>query len=913
MIRMIQSSSASHAKSYFTDALVKSDYYLNDQELPGIFAGKIAERLSIAGLVTKEDFFTLCENRTPFTGQPLTPRTKANRTTGYDINFHCPKSVSIVHALSKDNHIMEIFESAVSATMHAIEEDAQTRVRSSGKDADRQTGELLWAAFTHQTARPVDGSAPDPHLHSHCFVFNVTWDNIEKKYKAGQFRDIKRDMPYYQALFHKRLSDKLIEAGYGIRKTEKSFEMVGVPQTAIDLFSKRTDAIGRYAKDNRITDAKQLSELGARTRSKKQKGLGMKELKAAWRTAIKALNTNQDPATSNPPIRYAPKAATLNHHPPSAIDYALQHGFERASVIAERKLLESALKYSLGDHQLNIESILQGFATDNRILRVKEKSRMVCTTKEVLEEEKAMVKLAREGMGKMQPLYQQAPAIELEEQQGQAVSHILTTSHQVSIVLGAAGSGKTTLLKEAVKHIETAGKKIMIVAPTAEASKGVLVAEGFKEANTVAGLLLDKEQQKQLTNQVLWVDEAGLLGTKDMKALLTIAKTNNCRLILGGDTRQHASVVRGDALRILNIVAGIKAAEVNKIYRQLKADYREAVQDLAKGDIQQAFERLDNMGAIQTIDKTKPHESLVAAYISHIKKGKSAVVVSPTHKQSDAVTEAIRSKLKAAGLLGKKEIEVLRLNNLKFTEAQKSDARNYKAGQIIQFNQNLSNIKRGSVWQVTATDNNTIILTNDKNQTTILPLNKANMYEVYEPDSIKLAKGDQIKITRNSFDQYQKRLNNGQTLKVTDITERGDIILHNVISKSKYRLPKEFGHISHAYCITSYAAQGKTVDHVLIAQPASTFPATDAKQFYVSVSRGRESVTIYTDDKVALLEHAAQLGDRQSAMELMAGKDMDVQHLQQLQKAEYENPKPIAAPLKETIATQKQSDHEPAL
>src|SRR5687767_15351190 len=109
MIRMIQSTSADHAKAYFNEALMKSDYYLNDQELPGYFHGKVAERLGITGLVTKELFHSLCDNVNPNTGGILTQRTIQQRRTGYDINFHLPKSVSLIHAFSKNDHILEVF------------------------------------------------------------------------------------------------------------------------------------------------------------------------------------------------------------------------------------------------------------------------------------------------------------------------------------------------------------------------------------------------------------------------------------------------------------------------------------------------------------------------------------------------------------------------------------------------------------------------------------------------------------------------------------------------------------------------------------------------------------------------------------------------------------------------------------
>lgn len=889
MIRMIQSNSADHAKAYFTDALSKSDYYINDQELAGKLHGLLAERLGLDSKVSKEVFFSLCENTNPLTGQSITPRTREERRVGYDINFHCPKSVSLVHALSKDNHIMEVFEESVTETMKDIESDSMTRIRKDGAIDDRKTGELIWADFIHQTARPVDELAPDPHLHSHCFVFNMTWDEEEQKFKAGQFGDIKRDMPYYQALFHKRLSDKLIAKGYQVKRTDKSFEIEGVPQKAIDLFSKRTDEIGQFAKKHGITNQKELAELGARTRSKKQKGFTMSELKDLWRNQIAELGGFAE-SEKNQAIRFGNNEAKPKIHAYQCVDFAIKHSFERASVMGGRRILETAFRQGIGDHSVTIKEIQEGFNADKRIIGIKERNRMLCTTKEVLNEERQMVELAKKGEGQIKPIYSKAPSLTLDGQQAIAVSHILTTSNRVSIIRGVAGSGKTTLMKEAVSQIEKAGKKVTVVAPTAEASKGVLVKEGFEKADTVARLLIDKQQQEALKDQVLWVDEAGLLGTKDMKELLTIATKMNAQLILGGDTKQHASVVRGDALRILNTVAGIKTAEVSKIYRQKNAHYRKAVEDLSKGRVKSAFEKLDGMGSIENIDRLKPNEVLVNDYVAFLKKGKSALIISPTHKQGDDVTDEIRKKLKKEGLIGKKEISVLKLNNLNFTEAQKGDSKNYKDGQIIQFNQNVPTIQRGSIWTVKSRSSADIQMINDKGEEKPVPIDRPNTYDIYQKSEIELAKGDKVKITRNKLDEQKKRLNNGQTLEVAAVYKNGQIILRNEASKTNYKVKGDFGHLSHAHCITSYAAQGKTVDHVLIAQPSSTFSATDAKQFYVSVSRGRESVKIYTDDKTTLLDHASHIGDRQSAIELVDKKQSHIDQVIIQKRRDYSKP-----------------------
>jgi len=872
MIRMIQNKSASGAKSYFATELNQADYYINDQELKGRFQGKLAERLGLGLDADKENFFALCENINPKTGENLTYMTKDNRTVGYDINFHCPKSVSIVHALSGNRNILEIFEQSVSQTMREIEQDVMTRVRKNGAYSDRKTGELVWAEFTHQTARPVEGYAPDPHLHAHCFVFNATFDKEENKYKAAQFREIMRDMPYHQARFHKVLSDKLILAGYDIERTKGSFEIKGVPKRVIEHFSKRTNEIGQIAKEKGITDAKDLDGLGARTRGKKQKGLSMPELRQEWKRQIRELETaenlDSDPDYNGVIRKPVDKNSLPVHDPKGVVDFTLNHVFARVSVIPEKRLQAQAYRYAIGQPSVSVDQIDRAVFLDNRIIRVKENGRAMCTTKAVLAEEKEMVELAQKGIGKVEPLYKEAPALDLQGQQKNAVEDVLTTNNRISIIRGAAGSGKTTLMKEAAEKIKAIGKKLTVIAPTAQASRGVLKDEGFDKANTVAKFLVDDEMQAHIKDQVLWVDEAGLLGTSDMKHILQIVEYQNARLILGGDTRQHASVVRGDALRILNTVGGIKTAEVNKIYRQHTFPYRDAVQDLAKGDVHTAFGKLDNLGAIKQIDPLDGNSRLVDEYVSTLKKGKTGLIISPTHKQGEEVTAAVRQELKKLGMLGKREITARKLANTNMTEAEKLDYRLYKKGQVLQFSQNMKGIKRGSVWSVDSVDERTIHINNGDEQISV-PVTASKKFDVFEDREIVLAKGDKVQITKNGFDRENSRLNNGDNLEVQSVSKKDGIILINPKSEKLFYLNKDFGHLDHAHCITSYASQGKTVDEIFIHQSAATFPATDAKQFYVSVSRGRDNVHIYTDDKEQLLEYASEMGDRQSALELI--------------------------------------------
>ena len=86
------------------------------------------------------------------------------------------------------------------------------------------------------------------------------------------------------------------------------------------------------------------------------------------------------------------------------------------------------------------------------------------------------------------------------------------------------------------------------------------------------------------------------MGIDDMKRLFDLAK--DCRVLLCGDTGQHASVARGDALRILEKHSGFQSGQLTHIRRQRQAEYRKAVELAAQKRTVEAFAQLERMGAV---------------------------------------------------------------------------------------------------------------------------------------------------------------------------------------------------------------------------------------------------------------------------------------------------------------------------
>lgn len=296
-----------------------------------------------------------------------------------------------------------------------------------------------------------------------------------------------------------------------------------------------------------------------------------------------------------------------------------------------------------------------------------------------------------------------------------------------------------------------------------------------------------------------------------------------------------------------------------------------------------------------------------------VKAGHTVQVISPTHKTGAEVTAAIRKKLRQVGRIGKKEIAATRMINLNYTEAEKSDWQRFTPGQVVQFNQNQTGFQRGSQWAVKTAENGLVHVQDAVGKEVVLPLSSARHFNVFHKTEMPLSKGDTVHVTHGAFDEEGKRLNNGTTLEVLSIARKGTIVLHNPASKARYVLRDDFGHIAHAHTITSPASQSKTVDKVFVAQPSSTFAASNAKQFYVSVSRGRYAVHIYTDDKKALLEQVSLIGNRTSALELV-GETEAMKYIIQAERNVYNKTPVPPLPVKELILQPSITrDYEPEL
>jgi conjugative relaxase-like TrwC/TraI family protein len=859
MLRIHTATSAAAVKKYFE----ASDYYSDGQEVIGHYGGELAARLGLSGRVDKASFDRLCDNINPLTGEPLTPRTNAFRRVGNDMVYSGPKSFGVVAMLAQPEEradLLGLLQETADRVQLMLQDDMKTRVRIGGAQTDRPTKSLLYATYLHTTARPVDGLPPDPHPHVHAFTFNATWDAVEERIKAGEFCDILRDRPFYEAAFFSLLAEGLEQRGFAIdRRANGKWEIAGLPQSLLDKFSKRTGEVEAEAARLGMTGEAEKAGLGAKTRSRKSKELTPDELRQAW---LAQLTDDERDALAR--VHGKEIAADQPVTAKDAVGYALAHLSEKHSVFAERELMRVALLHGLG--HITPEQVAAELA-DHGVIVEDINGRRMATTWALQEEERQLVSFAARGVGGVNGVGVADGLTEtlpdgrtLTADQWAVAKGLLESTCVVDLFEGPAGAGKSFSLLKYDEGMRLAGQAVAYLATTSSAVK-VLEQDGF-DVNTVARFLVDEKMQAAARGGRLVIDEASMLGHKDAVKLFAIAGRDHLKLLFVGDERQHGSVARGSLLRVLKEHAGIRPHGLRQIMRQKDVEYRAAAQLLSDGKTLEGFAAIDNKGWVQEIgDDAARYQAIAADYVQTVSSGASCLVVSPTHAEAKSITSEIRNRLREVGKLDSDEREFTRLVAVDATEAQRGQASTYASdGLVIQFHQNAKGFAKGERLAVT--------------DPASVPLHLADKFSLYCQETVRLAAGDKIRFTGtvkafHSDHSYK----NGDTLTVTEIT-RG-----NRLRLDDGRLVDTKGgqHLRPAFVETSFGAQGQTVSRVILGMAGISLPATNMEQLYVSASRGKDSMALYTDDKEAVKEAIVRSSQKLAALDVQAGPKLTPQ------------------------------------
>ena len=241
----------------------------------------------------------------------------------------------------------------------------------------------------------------------------------------------------------------------------------------------------------------------------------------------------------------------------------------------------------------------------------------------------------------------------LSGEQKSAFEHV-TKGKGLSVVVGYAGTGKSAMLGVARQAWESAGYTVRGAALSGIAAEGLENGSGIA-SHTIASLehQWSKGREQFTSRDVLVIDEAGMVGTRQLERVLSHAAKAGAKVVLVGDQQQLQAIEAGAAFRAIHERHG--GVEISEVRRQLSAWQQDATRQLATGRTGEAirtYEERDMVHAAGTREAARAglierwdRERLAAP-------SDSRIILTHTNDEVRALNQMARSKMRAAGALG---------------------------------------------------------------------------------------------------------------------------------------------------------------------------------------------------------------------------------------------------------------------
>lgn len=586
------------------------DYYSGAGETTGRWIGRGSARLDLDGEVGSASLRALLSGMAPDGNSRLSGRPGRVHTPGWDMTFSAPKSVSILYGLggvAVAQQVAEAHEAAVDEALRWLEQHATvSRRRFAGQVVTVKGEGLVVAAFRHRTSR-----LGDPQLHTHALAANVverddgSWGALDSR---PLYRQAKTAGFLYQAVLRAQLTERL-GVGWG-EVANGVAEIAGTNETLLALFSKRrAQIVESVAAAGERMSAKAAQVAAYRTRPSKVEIEG-ESIYARWAEEARSAGVSVDDVVS----------VTGEHEEPTVSDGQLDEVVDRM-VDPRRGLCATDSCFDRGSvartwcEQLPpgadlgydaIDSLIDRATRDSRIVDVdsgRGAGPLVLTpgggirpvgvgdrrwsTAELLAVEQRMLRLATLPVRGVSShvdaqVVEQAIASrsDLGADQAEMVRRITTSTQAVDVVVGRAGTGKTYALAAAVSLWQAAGFEPIGLALAARAAAELQHGAGLP-ATTVARLFADAQRtgQSPLTSRsVVVVDEAAMVDTRRLAALLDMSRNAGAKVVLVGDHHQLPPVEVGGSFAAL--VERLDPIELTGNRRQIHGWEQDLLADL---------------------------------------------------------------------------------------------------------------------------------------------------------------------------------------------------------------------------------------------------------------------------------------------------------------------------------------------
>lgn len=243
--------------------------------------------------------------------------------------------------------------------------------------------------------------------------------------------------------------------------------------------------------------------------------------------------------------------------------------------------------------------------------------------------------------------------LQLGREQQAALAHI-AKGPDLAIVVGYAGTGKSAMLGVAREAWEQAGLEVRGAALSGIAAEGLENGSGIA-SRTIASLEHGWSQGRDLltSRDVLVIDEAGMVGTRQMERVLSHAAEAGAKVVLVGDPQQLQSIEAGAAFRSLHERHG--GAEIGEVRRQHMDWQRAATRELATGRTGDAIRAYDEAGMVRAADtREAARKALIEQWDQDRKLAPDAsrIILTHTNDEVRSFNDAARDRMHASGDLG---------------------------------------------------------------------------------------------------------------------------------------------------------------------------------------------------------------------------------------------------------------------
>ena len=247
----------------------------------------------------------------------------------------------------------------------------------------------------------------------------------------------------------------------------------------------------------------------------------------------------------------------------------------------------------------------------------------------------------------------EARGLVLSGEQAEALTHV-TDGRDLGVVVGYAGTGKSAMLGVAREAWEAAGYEVRGVALSGIAAENLESGSGIA-SRTIASMEHGWGQGRDVltARDVLVIDEAGMVGTRQLERVLSHAAEAGAKVVLVGDPQQLQSIEAGAAFRSIHERHG--GAEIGEVRRQREDWQRDATRDLATGRTGDAIHAYDTHGMVHAAaTREQARDDLIDRWDRERQASpdQSRIILTHTNDEVRALNEAARERMREAGDLG---------------------------------------------------------------------------------------------------------------------------------------------------------------------------------------------------------------------------------------------------------------------